>query len=268
MRSNSFSKIGFFTIATNHYVLMLEAQLMAISDQVRELDWQYVVATDQVAHLTQFAKDNYLDNRVQIIKCPPYQFPLASMLRFKYISTEMSSFDFTCYLDCDMGIVAPYVLHDTIQKSTQVNLVRHPGWARDFGLKLSPREWLAESYLKLRKGGLGAWETRRNSSAWVPRRMRRDYFAGGIFFGPTEEIRQLSEICDAWMDADLQAGHVASVHDESYLNRWATLHHFTVLGPEYCYASFPWLPDLEIVVRALDKSSMPLSLKETWTQNR
>lgn len=267
MRSNSLSKIGFFTIATNHYVLMLEAQLRAISDQVRELDWQYVVATDQVEHLAEFAKVNQLDDHVKILNCPPYKFPLASMLRFKYISREMSNFDFTCYLDCDMEIENPHALHNAIQKSTSVNLVRHPGWARDFGLKLSPKERLAESYFRLRKGGLGSWESRCKSSAWVPRRKRREYYAGGIFFGPTEGIRQLSEICDAWMDADLRAGIVASVHDESYLNRWATLNDFSPLGPEYCYSNFSWLPDLDIVVRALDKNSMRLPLNEIWKQN-
>lgn len=267
MRSNGLSKIGFFTIATNHYVLMLEAQLRAISDQVRELDWQYVVATDQVEHLSRFTKDNQLDDHVKILKCPQYKFPLASMLRFKYISQEMSDFDFTCYLDCDMEVENPHALHAAIQKSTSVHLVRHPGWARDFGLKLGLKERLAESYFRLRKGGLGSWESRRNSSAWVPRRKRRNYYAGGIFFGPTEEIRQLSEICDAWMDADLQAGIVASVHDESYLNRWATLNKFTPLGPEYCYSNFSWLPDLDVVVRALDKNSMRLPLNEIRKQN-
>jgi len=266
MLSNGLPKIGFFTIATNHYVLMLEAQLRAISDQVRELDWQYVVATDQVEHLAQFTRDNQLDDHVRVLKCPPYKFPLASMLRFKYISEQMTEFDFICYLDCDMEIENSHALHVAILKSTSVNLVRHPGWSRGFGLKLSPKERLAESYFRLRKGGLGSWESRRKSFAWVPRRKRRDYYAGGIFFGPTEEIRRLSKICDAWMDADLRAGIVASVHDESYLNRWATLNKFTPLGPEYCYSNFSWLPDLDVVVRALDKRSMRIPLGEISNQ--
>lgn len=266
MRSNIVSRIGIFTIATNHYVLMLEAQLRAISDQVRELDWQYVVATDQVEHLAQFTRDNQLDDHVKIVKCPPYKFPLASMLRFKYISQKMSEFDFICYMDCDMEIENPHALHVAIQGSTSVQLVRHPGWARDFGLRLSPKERLAESYVRIRKGGLGSWESRRNSSAWVPRRKRKDYYAGGIFFGPTKEILQLSDICDAWMDADLRSGIIASVHDESYLNRWAIVNKFTPLGPEYCYSNFPWLPDLDVVVRALDKRSMRLPLDEIWKQ--
>jgi hypothetical protein len=260
MHSIALPKTGFFTIATNHYVLMLEAQLTLISGLARTLDWHFVVATDQVNHLSQYVKNHRLEDHVRILKCPPYKFPLASMLRFKYIFEEMRDFEFICYLDCDMEIENAHALHDAIQKSTSVHLVRHPGWARDFGLKLSPKERLAESYLRLRNGGLGSWESRRNSSAWVPRKMRSEYYAGGIFFGPTNKIRNLSETCDAWMDADLQAGIVASVHDESYLNRWATLNDFTSVGPEYCYYHFPWLPDLDVVVRALDKSSMRLPL--------
>jgi hypothetical protein len=182
------------------------------------------------------------------------------MLRFKYIFEEMHDFKFICYLDCDMEIENPRALHDAIQKSTSVHLVRHPGWDRDFGLKLSPKERLAEYYIRLKNGGLGSWELRRCSSAWVPRKKRSKYYAGGVFFGPTEAIRNLSKTCDAWMDSDLQAGIIASVHDESYLNRWATINEFTSLGPEYCYYHFSWLPDLDVVVRALDKNKMRLSL--------
>jgi len=239
---------------------MYEAQLRVISGLIRTLNWHFVVATDQVEHLSQFVKKHQLDDHVRILKCPPYRFPLASMLRFKYIFQEMSDFNFVCYLDCDMAIQNPRALHDAIQKSTSVHLVRHPGWARDYGLKLSPKERLAEGYLRLRNGGMGTWESRRNSSAWVPRKERIGYYAGGIFFGPTDGIRNLSETCDEWMDADLQAGIVASVHDESYLNRWATLNNFTPLGPEYCYYQFPWLPELDVIVRALDKNSMRLPL--------
>lgn len=260
MYSIATPKTGFFTIATNHYVLMLEAQLRAIAGPARRLDWYFVVATDQVEYLSQSVKNLQLDDRVRILKCPPYRFPLASMLRFKYISQVMRDFDFICYLDCDMEIENPLALSDAIHKSTSVHLVRHPGWARDFGLKLSPKERLAESYHRLRNGGLGSWESRRKSCAWVPRNKRSKYYAGGIFFGPTEGIRHLSETCDEWMDADLRSGIVASVHDESYLNRWATLNEFTSLGPEYCYYHFPWLPDLDVIVRALDKTSMRLPL--------
>jgi hypothetical protein len=255
-------KIGFFTIATNHYVLMLEDQLKAISPQIKQLGWRYVVATDQSEHLSKFLQDTNLVNYVRIIKCPAYKFPLASMLRFKYMKNEMNGFSHTCYIDCDMRIENPLALDTAIRSAQSVNLIRHPGWDRYHGLKVSLKEKFVEFFVKLEKGGLGSWEHRRKSAAWVPRAQRVKYFAGGIFFGPSTLVKQMSKDCDNWMDVDLRLGMVASVHDESYLNRWATVNEFTEAGPEFCYTEYPWLPRLNVVVRALDKKAMRLNMDE------
>jgi hypothetical protein len=253
-------RIGFFTIATNQYVLMLEEQLRAISEQIKQLGWKYVVATDQAEHLSIFLQDANLTTHVRIIQCPAYVFPLASMLRFKYIKHEMSEFTHICYLDCDMRIENPSALDGAIKSAQSVHLVRHPGWDRVYGLKVSFKERIAEFLIKIEKGGLGSWENRRKSSAWVPRARRLKYFAGGIFFGPALLVKQMSESCDTWMDSDLKSGIVAAFHDESYLNRWATVNHFSDTGPEFCFTEYPWLPELRVVVRALDKNAMRLDL--------
>lgn len=178
------------------------------------------------------------------------------MLRFKYMTQLMGGFDFVCYLDCDMKIEDPRRLNDAIVQSRMVNLVRHPGWARDFGQRVDLKEKLSELFIRVWRGGLGDWETRKQSTGWVPRKSRISYFAGGIFFGPNISMNELSRTCDGWMDRDLANGIVASVHDESYLNRWASEHTFTSVGPEFCFTEFAWLPSLKPVVRALDKSSM------------
>jgi hypothetical protein len=261
------SRIGFFTIATNQYVLMLEEQLAAISEQIKQLGWKYVVATDQAEHLSKFLRGAKLTNYVRVLQCPPYVFPLASMLRFKYIKNEMNEFTHICYLDCDMRIENPLALDRAIKSAHSVNLVRHPGWDRDYGLKVRVKERMAELLVKIEKGALGSWENRKKSTAWVPRSKRARYFAGGIFFGPAVLVKQMSESCDTWMDSDFKSGIVAAFHDESYLNRWATVNDFAEQGPEFCFTEYPWLPKFRVIVRALDKSAMRLALDEISTSS-
>ena len=249
-------QIGFFTIATNQYAQMLIDQISSCASELVEHDWHYVVATDRSKEITQFAKRASLERHITVIECPPYRFPLASMLRFKYIVSHMATFDYICYIDCDMAIEKPFLINEAILSSTAVCLIRHPGWARDFGLQVSAKEKLVEQFFKITSGGLGGWETRRKSNAYLPRKLRATYFAGGIFFGPKTEVLEMATQCDVWMDKDLKSGIVARVHDESYLNRWAALNTHTSLGPEFCFTEYPWLPDLNVVVRALDKRAM------------
>lgn len=249
-------RVGFFTIATNNYVHMLTDQLEAISSHIVAHNWHYVVATDRVVELSQFAEAMSLEGHLTIVECPAYRFPLASMLRFKYIASRMQEFDFICYIDCDMAVEDSSLLQTAITNAREVCLVRHPGWSRDFGLEVSAKEKLVEQFIKISFGGLGGWETRRKSNAYLPRKLRATYFAGGIFFGPKAQVLEMATQCDVWMDKDLKSGIVARVHDESYLNRWAALNTHASLGPEFCFTEYPWLPDLKVVVRALDKSAM------------
>ena len=256
MRLSNSHRVGFFTIATNHYEVMLRSQLSGISQDIRKFNWHYVVATDRVSKLAEFLKSEGLQNHVTLVSCPAYKFPFASMLRFAYMTHTMKDFDFICYVDADMVIESAQSLHSAIIGSSSVHLVEHPGWTRRFGLKVGVKEKLSEIHLRLTMGSLGTWEVRRKSAARVARRDRISYYAGGLFFGPSDAILELSKFCADWMDADSKSGTIAKFHDESYLNRWAVSGDFVALGPEYCYSDFPWLPEMEVVVRAVDKSKL------------
>jgi len=259
MSSNS-PKVGFFTIATNHYELMLRSQLSKISSDIKKFNWHFVVATNRDTQLTEFLLSQGLERYVTLVSCPAFKFPFASMLRYTYITHTMKDFDFICYVDADMVIENAPSLHSAIVKSTSVHLVQHPGWVRKFGLKVGVKEKIFELYLRVTMGSLGSWETRRKSAARVARLDRLHYYAGGLFFGPASAILELSKLCSDWMDSDSKAGIIAKFHDESYLNRWAAGADFVALGPEYCYSEFPWLPEMQVVVRAVDKSKLRFDL--------
>jgi hypothetical protein len=157
-----------------------------------------------------------------------------------------------------MQIQDASALNTRILQSKEVCLVEHPGYFQRRGITLSWREITFRVFRKLVLGGLGDWETRRESSARVPREMRNTYVMAAIFFGPTKKMLDLSLVCDKWMDEDLRQNLIAKVHDESYLNKWATKYKHELLSPEYCYYQFPWVPSTRIIVRALDKAALEL----------
>lgn len=252
------TSVTFFTIATGRYSLMFERQLMGIREHLSNLNWSFIVVTNESRELREFAKAKGLEDHVTIIQGLDFTFPLASMLRFKYMKTIEVTTDFLCYLDCDMEIVDAHALNSRILRSTEVCLAEHPGYFARKGLTLGWREKIFRVSRKLIHGGLGDWETKLRSSARVPRKFRNKYAMAAIFFGPTQKMVELSSECDGWMDLDLRKNFIPRVHDESYLNKWATIHEHEILGPNYCYYHFPWVPSEGIVVRALDKSTLDL----------
>jgi hypothetical protein len=104
-------------------------------------------------------------------------------------------------------------------------------------------------------GGLGTWENRKKSSAYVPRRSRKVYVCGGFWLGKKSSFEKLVSKLDAETNIDLANGVVAKWHDESHLNKWASENACTVLEPSFCYdASYIWLKNLPEIIQAVRKN--------------
>jgi hypothetical protein len=119
--------------------------------------------------------------------------------------------------------------------SNAMFFVLHPGFSNS---NLNFRNPLKTVKRLLRfwvTGGYGAWETRKISNAYVPRRLRRAYFCGGIWFGRKMKFSDfISQLRDSVAD-DLSKNVIAKWHDESHLNRYAAYNEVIILGPQYCY---------------------------------
>lgn len=252
-------KIQFVSIATNDYLSRWKSQVAEIRQEILDLDWQWVLLTDNVDSASEFVQSAGLRSQISIHPILPVGFPLASMVRYLAILEHCGANGWICYIDADMRIENAEILDATIKGSNVVHVVSHPGYTRASRVTsaLGFRRNLANLILEVVKGGLGDWETRKKSDAHVPRRSRKTYVQAAIFFGPSGDMHRLSRICWDWTERDLRKGIVPRWHDESYLNRWSTLHPHSLLGPEYCYFDFPWLSPRGIVVRAVDKNIEP-----------
>jgi histo-blood group ABO system transferase len=74
------------------------------------------------------------------------------------------------------------------------------------------------------------------SNAYIPKRKRKKYFAGGFYGGSKSEVLKIFEHNIAKIDDDLSRGVIATWHDESHWNKYCSENPPTViLNPSYCY---------------------------------
>lgn len=145
---------------------------------------------------------------------------------------ELEKMDYLFALDADMRFV------DTVGYEILSNLVatQHPGYV----------------------GRRGTYETRQQSTAYIPPHEGSCYFAGGFYGGTSTEFLRMAQTMQENIYTDLKNGIVAIWHDESHLNRYFINHQPTlILSPSYCYPENWRLPYHKRLL-ALDKNHAAL----------
>ena len=94
---------------------------------------------------------------------------------------------------------------------------------------------ISDLLAKLRYGGVGSWEDRKESKAFVARNKRKKYVCGGFWGGDTNSILGMVNELKFAVEEDLKNEIVAKWHDESHLNYWASRNDFRLESPAYCH---------------------------------
>ncbi len=251
-------KYGYLSIATNQYIdywkSMIESAstVFKLEDQV-----SFFVFTDQEDYCREVAAKYPLLN-ISVIEIDSLKWPEATLLRYRLYSKHAHLFnaEILCHIDADMLFLAnPFNYLTPNEWINGVALVSHPGYFRVQGSGTPFRQALKDFYRVVRIGGLGTWETRNQSTAYVKRKNRSVYVCGGSWMARHEEFIRLVSNLNSSTDADLLNGVVAKWHDESHLNRWASENRFTLLNPSFCYdSSYKWLENLPEIIRAVRKA--------------
>ena len=257
-------KLNFVSIATNGYLDYWKDQAQSINHHISpDTMCKLFLYTDQPLDARSFAKE-LTRVQVKIFTIPSYGWPDASLLRYRLIFSKAATWprdEIMVYLDADMLAVSSLSYRDFNQKDKRgVTLVRHPGYFRPPGYSIikfyfsHPKVAFRDLIVSVFGGGLGAWETRPSSTAFVERKLRRGYFCGGIWWGTVSEILSLCESLASRIDLDSSRGVLAIWHDESHLNWWATTNPHQTASPAYCFASeYPALKTLTPKIVAVDK---------------
>ena len=169
------NKVQFISVATNNYLNRWKVLVKNVRYDMQNRNWTWVLITDAVADATAFTKSLDLADRIKIRPTLPFGFPLASMVRYPAIVDHCAATGWICYIDADMEIEDPQRLDAEIRSSVEVTVVRHPGFTRPRGISRSVglRHNITNLALQVAMGGLGTWETRPSSKAFVPRRLRK-----------------------------------------------------------------------------------------------
>ncbi len=233
---NVVKSVGILMVATNSFMERWKVTALDLEKYAfRETDKVSIhLFTNEVIAASQFANSKLQRINLVIHKIEGWGWPEATLFRYKFFDDaeiEISE-EFLIYLDSDMRVTND--LNQLVLNLTRIDgigVVSHPGYFRGRGLQRlkfylgSPAYLLKDLKLAFRSSrNLGAWETNRKSTAYVPRKFRKIYVHGAIWFGFRENLLSMCKSLRNRTEIDYQQGRIARWHDESHLNWYVTGH--------------------------------------------
>jgi hypothetical protein len=237
--------LGVMSIATNVYLKYWMALASSIDTHVTAFQPVVLhVFTDQAQAAREFAQ-TLTKTSVVVHEIEPLGWPEATLFRYKIFSENIAEITepFLMYLDADTLVTADFE-DDLGERMAQhgVLLVEQAGSWRPSALSrvlrfyfLHPGAIFADTRKLLLEGGLGTWETRRISQAFVPRSRRKSYVTGAVWMGEREALSKMMAELATRVEHDWERGIVAVWHDESHLNWWSAEYQPELLDPRYYF---------------------------------
>lgn len=256
--------IGILSIATNGYLGYWKSMALSLAMNVEQRSTVHLyLFTDEVSEAELFASQ-LTGLKVTVTEIPSYGWPEATLYRYRIYSDNAEKINarILMHLDADMIVNTDFTAElDNHLRESEIALVSHPGFWRPSGIYTlarlylrKPQQLYVDLKLKIFFGGLGSWEKNIDSLAFVPRRERRNYVCGGIWFGLQHRFIELVKELDIQVRDDESRGVLAVWHDESHLNNWASRNSYLCLSPEYCFdGTYPQLWGLSPFITAVDK---------------
>ncbi len=252
------------TIATNQYVdywiEMVKSADLSL-DSSCEIK-SFVFTDDKEKCLS--VQESLRHIAIEVISIESLKWPDATLLRYKVFHQFSSRFEseYIMHLDADMIVRKDFIIPlRSISNTKDVLLTAHPGYFRPKRLKRvklylkNPEILIQDLKATIKIGGVGSWETSKDSSAYVPRNNRNVYVCGGTWLGKSSPIKKLIKELAENVEDDKKNGKMAIWHDESHLNRWAIENDFYLLQPSFCSdPTYKQLEGLPVYIQAVDKS--------------
>mgnify|MGYP001567584301 FL=1 len=177
-------------------------------------------------------------DRINVIIVPTEHkpFPFCTLYRYKYFTkaTPIIDADYLFYCDVDMRFVSETgreILGDIV-------CVQHPGFY---------------------KGGWGSENCDGKSNAYLEKKYRNDYKAGGFQGGKKEKYLSACAVMSNLITDDESRGIMAEWHDETFWNWYlkTMAENVKILDPSYCYPE-SWKLPFSKKILALNKNHVEI----------
>ena len=253
--------IDFVTIATNGYDNYARNLVESAEMKLRpESKVKFHIFTDAARSFRQTDK-TLINIELCLHEIKTLEWPDATLKRFELINKVSDHLDaqVIAWIDADMLIHQDFLLElNPTEWIEGYAFVRHPGfWRSEVLLRgnlSNPIRGLKDLVRILTRGGLGTWEIRPSSSAYVPRSKRKTYCCGGFWLGRRDSILDFTKQMEFKVAQDLENNLLATWHDESYLNNFVSNNHVSLLPPDFCYDSiYKMPPSIKCKIEAVRK---------------
>lgn len=266
---NEFTSTTFISVATGRYLDFWKLQILsAIKFLDQNSRIEFVLLTDQVEAAEVFRHEVVSGTswQIKIAFVEHQDWPFPTLYKFKHIlrHSELLTGNLIWHLDADMLFADNEIVEelDRHSRKNKMVLVSHPGYFRPRGIKtislylFNPVLFLRDIKSFVKEGGIGSWESKSRSLAYVERRNRRRYLCGGSWGGNKDLFLNFLRIVSDRVDSDYQSGVIARFHDESHINWYAANYECKILTPSYCFEeTYENLKGLPIKIIAVNKNS-------------
>lgn len=209
-------KIGVYYIATGDYKQLFPEFLESVQNFFPPYQKIVKVISDGLEEYASYEKGN-----VKIELCPRinnYPWPVVTLYKMWHI---LENFDESCDYICYFNGNATICEHDLdVFDMSKMSVSYH-------SFNTSNQTYDPWPYINISKDSLAYQE---NGTY--------EYIQGGFFFGPKEVIRKMCEEVISMLKNDTGRSIFAQWHDESYLNKWCTLHP-ELTDKKYILAVYP-----------------------------
>jgi hypothetical protein len=237
-------ELGILMVATNSYLERWKDTVLSLEESsLFDVSTRIHLFTNRPEEALSWSRKNLKRITVSAYRISGWGWPEATLLRYEFFHKNQSqiSESVLMYLDSDMEVRSDFSKFLEPEKwKNGLAFVQHPGYSLPNGLIrfkyliLNPQKIISCSLSLLKNGNaLGSWETRQTSKAYVPRKTRKKYVHGAIWFGKNEEFKRLCTELSHRTREDLAKGVIAIWHDESHLNWFLANHHATVLDNRF-----------------------------------
>lgn len=230
--TKEYGSVAFLFIATGSYLNLCKKAIISLDKNMinpKRRKIRIHIFTNNPSFFSSLQRLINQDIKIITHKIENLKWPEATLLRFQIFCEfeKAISENLIIYLDSDMLSISKFSIETLMPGNhNRILFTPHPGYFLHG--KLINKVKLILGQKRFRKSLIvsllsatnkfGAWETNKDSQAYVSRKKRKIYVHGALFSGYRNTFFSMCDLLKTRITLDLSRKYIAKWHDESHLN--------------------------------------------------